>query len=71
MTYPSPEVQQELKQRYVRHTVNIAEDPETARLFGVAVVPQAMVLDSNGNVLSSREGNEAPADFAAWLRATK
>ncbi|MCC6463738.1 MAG: hypothetical protein IT463_00195 [Planctomycetes bacterium] len=71
VTYPSVEVQAALKARYLRRTVDIGTDPDTARLFGVAVVPMALVLDGNGKVLDSREGSSAPAEFAAWLRARR
>lgn len=71
VTYPSPEVQKALNERYLRHTVDLGADAETARLFGVAVVPMALVLDGSGKVLDSREGSSAPAEFAGWLRSIK
>jgi thiol-disulfide isomerase/thioredoxin len=48
--------------------IDVDRQPSVAQAYKVTAMPTQMVLDKNGQILSTKVGYGSPADFYGWLR---
>ncbi len=71
MTYPDPQVREELE-RWVVIRLDVSEHDALARdHFGVSAIPTALAVDADGNVLDRIVGFVEPSAFRARVRASR
>ena len=66
VTYPHPDVQQELS-RWLQRRADVVDEPELAAAFEVAAIPTAVLLSPDGRVLDRVVGFVQPDDFVERL----
>ena len=66
VTYPHPEVQEELA-AWLKRRVDVAAERELATAFGVEAIPMAFLLEPDGRVLDRIVGFVFPDDERAQV----
>lgn len=66
VTYPDPEVVAELEE-WLRRSVDVDEEGDLARAFGIQSIPAAVAIDGQGRVLARLQGFLSPGEFASKL----
>ena len=54
-------------QGYVPVQIDLDEHKDLASQFGVAAIPHLAILDKDGRILASQEGELPPGEFQQWL----
>ena len=70
VTYPNILVRTELK-KWVFAKVDILQNRQVAKAFGVAVVPIAIAITAEGKIIKRMAGFVAPFDFNNLLKETR
>ncbi len=71
VTYPHADVKKELDGNWLHAHLDVSEDREVTRLFGVAAIPTAVAVAGDGTILGSIRGFVEPASFQEELRALR
>lgn len=71
VTYPNPESERLLNERFVPLRLPLAEQPELARTFDVHWTPGLVVLDDQEKVHYQAFGYHPPEDFQHLLRVAR
>ena len=70
VTYPHPEVQNELA-RWIERRADVVVERELAATFGIATIPTAVLLDHDGRILDRVVGFVQPDEFRNRLSAVR
>jgi len=70
-TLPNPEVRNLLLNDFILVAVDLDEDRDTPRMFGVSYPPYELFLDADGNVIESVPGFVPPERFLPILKSVK
>lgn len=70
VTYPHPDVKNELS-RWIERRADIVAERDLASAFGVSAVPTAVLLDHEGRVLDRVVGFVQPESFRSRLSSAR
>lgn len=65
-TWSDPRVERAM-QSYVFVSVNVDQNAELSRLFGVSSIPRVVVISPEGKILASQVGAMPPDRLLSWL----
>lgn len=69
-TWSDPRVVRAM-QNFVLRTVNVDNNPELTRMFGVSGIPHVVVISPEGKILGSQTGAVPPDALLSWLPQVK
>ena len=69
-TWSDPRVVRAM-QNFVLRTVNVDNNPELSRMFGVSGIPHVVVISPEGKIIRSQTGAVPPDALLSWLPEVK